>query len=178
MKKILFIIDAQNDFCTHGGSLMCEFADFAVDNILELLKTEKFDSIICTLDTHGENYLNTIEGRDLPVVHCQHGEWGFLPNRKVYDALYEPSYDVINKNTFMMKPEDLRNRFANINEECDIYVCGFATDICVLNNVLLIKNTLAQANDVYVIDKCCAGTTKDMHCKAIEIMKKNLIKII
>ena len=178
MKKILFIIDAQNDFCSRGGSLVCEHAETAVDNIRRLLETEKFDRIICTLDTHGADYIITKEGQDLPVEHCQKNTWGFLPNRKIYDALYEPSYEVINKNSFMVKPDDLHNYFDTETEKYEIFICGFATDICVLNNALLIKNTLGQLYDVSVIENCCAGTTAEMHVKAIEIMKGNFIKIV
>jgi len=178
MKKILFIIDAQNDFCSKGGSLLCENADNVVNNICELLKTKKFDEVICTIDTHDSTYLSTKEGEKLPVIHCQKDTWGYFINKDIYDALYEHKWYIIHKNSFMLEFDDMIECFDVEKEEYEIYVCGFATDICVLNNALLLKNTVGKWNNVFVIEDCCAGTNSEMHNKAIDIMRTNLITII
>lgn len=182
-KNILFIIDAQNDFCSNGGTLLCENYNSAVANIVELIKTDKFSKIILTMDEHGEDYLKTTEGKHLPVKHCIVNTWGHLINKRIYDALYYYAWESYTKNKFMLPLQtfiEIDNNFINNSEytNCNIYVCGFATDICVLNNVIMLKNISHYDNEVYVIEKCCAGTTKESHESAIEIMKKNQINII
>lgn len=78
----------------------------------------------------------------------------------------------------MLKFDDMIECFDVEKEEHEIYVCGFATDICVLNNALLLKNTVGKWNNVFVIEGCCAGTNSVMHNKTIDIMRTNLITII
>ena len=69
-KKVLIVIDAQNDFCAENGSLTTKEAQNTVPKIVDLIKSKDWDMIVCTRDTHTENYLNTKEGKNLPVKHC------------------------------------------------------------------------------------------------------------
>ena len=180
MKRILFIIDAQNDFCSPGGSLFCANAENAVNNICELLKTKKFDKVICTMDKHGSDYPETKEGKSITVKHCQHGTWGYLLNRNIYDALYEPEWVVYEKDSFMLDVSDMEQLLDEYSEckEMEIYVCGFATDICVINNALLLKNTFGKKHDIFLIENCCSGTSDEMHKHAVDIMCGNFIDIV
>jgi nicotinamidase-related amidase len=178
MKKILFIIDAQNDFCSQGGSLLCKNAESAVGNICDLLETHDFDEVVCTIDTHDKNYLETKEGEMLPVEHCIYGTHGCLLNKNIYDRLYRHKWSTISKNSFMMEFDDMIELLDVERDDYEIYVCGFATDICVLNNALLLKNTVGKWNDGFGIENCCAITSSEIHDKAIEVMKTNLIKIV
>ena len=73
--KILLVIDVQNDFIT--GALRNEAAIKTLPNIVKLLKTKKFDEVHVTMDTHEKNYLETLEGKKLPVEHCIDGTWGW-----------------------------------------------------------------------------------------------------
>ncbi len=182
MKKVLFIIDAQNDFCHPDGSLFCHNGQSAVNNIVSLLKDKTFDQIIVTEDHHCDtgivHYLDTNEGKHLPVKHCIDGTWGALLHKDIYIALYEPDYDVIQKYTFMADPYVVSNNIiSNEDERYEFYICGFATDICVLNNALLLKHLFNEC-EVNVIENCCAGTSENMHDMAIQVMRANHINII
>lgn len=68
MYRLLVIVDAQNDFVT--GSLGSKTADAAVPNIVSLIQNHEWDNIVCTMDTHGDDYFETLEGKKLPVKHC------------------------------------------------------------------------------------------------------------
>ena len=178
--RVLFIIDAQNDFCTKGGSLVCEKSKSVVKNICELLRKIKFDKIVCTLDTHDNRYLNTKEGQYLPVKHCVKGTWGHKLNREIYSQLYDCEYTTVEKGGFMLGDIDgiiEHDDKCSIVPNIEIYVCGFATDICVLNNALMLKAKFPQC-DVFLIESCCGGTTQDNHNKAVSIMGINQVNII
>jgi len=175
-KKILFIVDAQNDFCHKDGTLPCEGHEEAVNNIVKLLDNNKFDEVVCTADTHDDDYKRTTEGKHLPVEHCMEGTWGNFLNKKVYDALYQQHWIVLGKTGFMVKPGSLKNIF-NDDYWYDVYICGFATDICVINNALLLKQFFPYS-EVSLIKNCCAGTSVEMHNKAIDIMAINHINIL
>lgn len=180
MKKVLFIVDAQNDFCHENGSLNCQDSSIAVKNIIELLHRTQFDMIYTTYDTHKEDdYLESIEGKHLPIKHCIKDTWGQKIHKGIYDALYEQTCDwyTINKETFMVNPENIAN-VLKYEYKCEIYVCGFATDICVINNALLIKGLFPDRFEINVIENCCAGTSAKNHDKAIELMKVNHINIL
>lgn len=178
MKKCLFIIDAQNDFCTENGALVCKESGEVVKNICELLRTTEFDKIICTLDTHGDDYLETIEGTHLPVKHCIKDTWGHRLNKDVYMELYNHHWWTVEKNGFMLNMHSLGKLFENEYGDYEFYVCGFATDICVLNNALMLKGAFPNMGEINLIENCCAGTTKEKHKRAVEMMKNNHINII
>ena len=185
MKKVLFIIDAQNDFCHPDGKLNCEGSETAVGNICKLLEKAKPDVVICSYDIHREGYLATNEGLHLPVEHCMDGEWGSFQNKCVYDAMYV--YDGhswrIDKRTFMIEDSEIddvfnaEERLRDYEDCCEIYICGFATDICVLNNALMLKRHFSDTCEIFLVEDCCAGTTREMHGKAVDIMKVNHINI-
>lgn len=178
--KALYIIDAQNDFCAEGGSLSNKECIENAGNIVELLKNEKFDKIVCTLDTHRDNYLDTLEGKNLPVVHCIEHSNGWHIRQDILeelDRLRETSTSVIgiSKQTFgLSRIVYEENHHYDRNDE--VYICGFCTDICVISNALLLKSVNLET-PITVIEKCCAGVTPEKHNAAIEVMKSCQINI-
>lgn len=183
MKSVLYIIDAQNDFCTPGGSLCCANAEPAVRNIIDLLKNNEFDSVACTKDSHDDLYLKTIEGKHLPIKHCIYHTDGWKINQDIYNALYhQKEWLSQEKEQFMLDDYQIEDAFDDMyiedEEDVKIYVCGFATDICVLNNALILKRHFSNKAEIYVISDCCAGTSEEMHNKALDIMKVNHINVI
>ena len=97
MKKILIVVDMQKDFV--DGALGTNEAVKIVDNVVE--KIENFDGdIIATFDTHENNYMDTQEGKYLPVPHCIKGTDGWMLNKSVQNALDKRGYKAIEKPTF------------------------------------------------------------------------------
>ena len=136
----------------------------------------KYDTkdIFATRDTHPENYLETQEGKNLPVVHCVKGTEGWQINEKVKAALKDAA--VIDKPTFGSKA--LAEEIAKIAEKEDITVTliGLCTDICVVSNALLIKAYLPEI-PVKVIASCCAGVTPESHEAALTTMKMCQVQV-
>ena len=189
MKNILFIIDAQNDFCTDGGSLVCENAKATVDNICKLLENNKFDDIICTMDTHDKYYPATREADKIAIKHCIEGTCGYELNKDIYVSLYGSNWITLNKKQFMIPIDELNeinNVYSNMyaegsktKEQFRVYICGFATDICVINNALAINSLpFLGYHNIRLIEPCCAGISQTTHRMAVDIMEANHIDII
>ena len=170
--KILVVVDMQNDFI--DAALGTKEAQAIVENVRK--KIEGFEGKkIFTRDTHKPDYLNTLEGKNLPVKHCIEGSEGW----QISSALPVSDDDkIIDKPTFGSKElglylEDL----AKDNTIDEIEVIGLCTDICVISNALLIKAFLPQI-PVTVDSSCCAGVTPKSHETALEAMKMCQINII
>lgn len=167
MKKILIVVDMQKDFV--DGALGSAEAKAIVDNVVR--KIESFDGdIIVTYDTHPENYMETQEGKNLPVPHCIKGTDGWKLDSKVQAAINKKAYKAIEKPTFGSTelPEYIR---ANYNpDEIEIELIGLCTDICVVSNALLMKANFLETK-VSVDASCCAGVTPDSHNAALTTMK-------
>ena len=172
MRKILLVIDMQNDFI--DGALGTREAEAIVDRVADEIKKYPADDIIATRDTHTEDYLNTQEGRNLPVAHCVKGTTGWALNSKIAAAVGEAL--IIDKPTFGSR--ELAERLAQMAqaEDLDITLVGLCTDICVVSNALLIKAFLPET-PVRVISACCAGVTLESHRAALDTMKACQIQI-
>lgn len=176
MKKILVLVDVQNDFI--DGSLRNEDAIKTVPNIVDYINKFDGDVIYATKDTHDENYLNTPEGKKLPVVHCVNGTDGWQINNEVYRALVKAMDRDIDL-CFIEKPtfgsynlvdtiaEDINENARNI----EIEICGFCTDICVVSNALLIKAAFYDKANITVLKDLCAGVTPESHEAALTTMQ-------
>ena len=166
MRNLLVVVDMQNDFI--DGSLGTKEAVAIVDNVVAEIGKYDTKDIFATRDTHPENYLETQEGKNLPVVHCVENTEGWQINTKVKSALNNTK--VINKPTFGSKV--LAEEIAKIAEKEDITVTlvGLCTDICVISNALLIKAYLPEV-PVKVIASCCAGVTPESHEAALTTMR-------
>ena len=180
--NILLIIDAQNDFI--DGSLANSDAQIAVPKIIELIKSQKWDAIIATQDTHYDNYLQTKEGVSLPIKHCIIDTDGWKINKDILTSIVNshPScFKVVTKNTFGLS--DLPNHILNsidldCGDEINIVFVGFCTDICVISNVLITKATFPHIFNIYVKEDCCAGVTPESHEAALTVMRNCQINII
>lgn len=173
MKKVLIVVDMQKDFV--DGALGSREAVGIVDKVVEKIKGFDGD-IIATYDTHYENYMDTQEGKKLPVPHCIKGTEGWQLNDRVKAALEEKGYQEIYKPTFgsvaladKMKEYDIANT--------EIQLIGLCTDICVVSNALLLKANFPEMN-ISVDAACCAGVTPQKHLAALETMKSCQIEVL
>ena len=171
MKKLLIVVDMQNDFIT--GALGTPEAQAIVPKVAEKIKN--WDGDICvTMDTHSSDYLNTREGRKLPVPHCILGTHGWHLNEEIYDAMYGKKVYFDRKDSF--GDYYLPERY--YQEAYDrIEFCGVCTDICVISNAIIFKPS-CRVSDIAVDASCCAGTTPEMHQKALDVMESCQITIL
>ena len=174
MKKFLIIVDMQKDFV--DGALGSPEAQAIVGNVVN--KIDKFDGdIIATYDTHPENYMETQEGKNLPVPHCIKGTDGWKLDSRVQSALDKREYKTIEKPTFG-STELVEYIKANYNpQEIEIELIGLCTDICVVSNALLMKASFLETK-VSVDASCCAGVTPDSHNAALTTMKMCQVNVI
>lgn len=173
MKKILVVVDMQKDFV--DGALGSKEAVAIVPNVVK--KIEEFDGeIFVTYDTHFENYMDTNEGKNLPVPHCIKGTDGWELNKEVMDALNNKAYTTVEKITFgsVVLPE-LVGKAAG-DEEFSVELIGLCTDICVVSNALLLKANFPEMN-ILVDAACCAGVTPESHEAALTTMKMCQIEV-
>ena len=166
--KYLIVVDMQNDFIS--GSLGSDMAKAIVENVVD--KVKSFDGeIIFTRDTHADCYLDTMEGKNLPVVHCVKDTdgWQICPELLPYVK------NVIDKVTF--GSVDLPNIIAKSGDIESIELCGLCTDICVISNAMIAKAAFPEAK-IIVDSSCCAGVTMESHQTALDAMKAVQIEII
>lgn len=184
-KNILFVIDMQNDFI--DGSLGNEDAKNIVPNVVKIIdefhKNHSNDMLFYTLDGHCDNYLDTLEGKKLPIKHCIIGSYGNMLNKEVREAINKyPHYLVkcFYKKTFgslNMVKEATNYLWDNIDSNDEIFVCGLCTDICVISNILLLRAQFPNIKITCYKDGC-AGTSKEAHESALNIMRSCQIDII
>ena len=166
MKKTLVVVDMQKDFI--DGALGTKEAVAIVNNVKNKIAMykENGDEIIFTRDTHQENFMETNEGKHLPVVHCIEGTegWKIGEGLEVEGALYidKPSFGYMN-----WKDYDLK----------EVEIIGLCTDICVVSNALIIKATYPEIK-VTVDASCCAGVTPETHKAALTTMKMCQVEVI
>lgn len=177
--KTLVIVDMQVDFIS--GSLANPAAAAIVEPMAEYIKNFEGD-ILFTRDTHRENYLNTQEGRNLPIEHCICNTKGWELENSLWQAAYESwqrdggcSYAAaIDKGSF----GDIFDLVDHIDYNTDeIYLCGTCTDICVISVALNLKARFPEIK-MYCIADLCAGLTPEKHAAALEVMRSCQIEVI
>lgn len=166
---VLLVVDLQNDFV--DGSLGNEGNDKIVGPIQKLVGEFKGE-VIFTRDTHEENYLESLEGKHLPVTHCVRGTKGWEikidpKDNKIIDKPSFGSYELVDYLIGLDKKEKIEN----------IYMVGICTDICVLSNAIMIKNALLDA-EVTVIEDLCRATSEKAHKASLVAMKSCQVNII
>lgn len=183
MYKVLVVVDMQKDFI--DGSLGTDEAVNIVDKVVDRVARSKNELILFTRDTHGEDYLDTPEGKKLPVVHCVKGTEGWQTDESIMDAWRNNASTLrredLDENTFD-KPvfgstELVDFLVKNASEISEIELLGLCTDICVVSNALMIKNTLPNI-EVSVNADCCAGVSPQSHQEALNTMKMCQVNII
>jgi len=181
--KILIIVDMQRDFI--DGALGTPEAVAITANVVARIASSQNELILFTQDTHGEDYLSTPEGKKLPVIHCIEGTDGWQIDSTIKAAWESHPNTIIdsslNQNTFT-KPVfgsvDLVSYLKSKQSEIEsIEILGLCTDICVVSNAIMIKNTLPHI-DISVNAACCAGVTPQSHQEALNTMKMCQIDIL
>ena len=167
--KILIVVDMQKDFI--DGALGTAEAVAIVPSVIEKIKEyENSDSqVLYTKDTHFENYMDTREGRHLPVPHCIKGTAG----HEIPDEILRGHDLIIEKPTF--GSTELVSYLENIEFD-EVELIGLCTDICVVSNALLIKARFPE-REVSVDSSCCAGVTPATHEAALTTMKMCQINV-
>ena len=167
MTKLLIVVDMQKDFV--DGALGTPEAVAIVDNVVAKIQNHTGD-ILVTYDTHSATYLETQEGKNLPVPHCIKGTTGWELDTKVQAALANKTYVALEKPTFgsVTLPEYIRTHYDPAAIE--IQLIGLCTDICVVSNALLLKAHFTEAK-IGVDAACCAGVTVESHHAALTTMK-------
>ncbi len=164
--KTLIVIDMQNDFIT--DALGTKEAVAILENVRAKIAEYRAagDHVIFTRDTHGEDYLDTPEGKKLPVTHCVKGTRGW----EIADGLYFEGAQIIDKPSFGW------TGWSEMSFD-EIELIGLCTDICVVSNALILKATFPEAK-ISVDASCCAGVTPETHNAALSTMKMCQIDVI
>lgn len=178
MKKILVVVDMQNDFITGAlGNTECQAT---VEKVVDVIKNNKYDNIFLTRDTHHDNYMETQEGKNLPVPHCIENTAGW----EIVDAVSEAvavcrdaDVKIINKPTFGSVELGAVLREIYDKEDAIIDFCGVCTGICVISNVMIAKANCPEA-EIRVFQDACACITQESHRTAIEAMRLCQVSII
>ena len=175
-KKILIVVDMQKDFI--DGSLGTPEAQAIVPAAAERIRACRRAgyALIATLDTHGTDYMDTSEGRKLPVPHCVRGTEGWRLNPAIAEALGDAA--LVEKPTFgSVRLPEIVSELAEGAQALRIELMGLCTDICVVSNALLLKAHFPEAA-IAVNAACCAGVTPQKHEAALETMRSCQIDII
>jgi nicotinamidase-related amidase len=174
MKQILIVVDMQNDFI--DGALGSAEAVAMTPAAAETIRGWE-GPVIATLDTHLEDYMDTAEGKKLPVPHCIKETDGWKLAPAIEDALTGKDFRLIEKPIFgsVLLPE-LVNEIAG-TEEFSLTLIGLCTDICVVSNALLLKANFPEV-PISVIADCCAGVTPAAHEAALSTMRSCQIDIL
>lgn len=173
--KHLIIIDMQNDFVI--GSLGSKEAINIVPRVEEKMYQYLNNGglVTFTQDTHSEDYLDTPEGKKLPVTHCVKGTKGhnIIPELEIPNGhVAEKTIRVIEKKTFGY------DGWGTIIDPTDeIEIVGVCTDICVISNALILK-AMFPYSSITVDASCCAGVTPELHQEALDVMKSCQIDFI
>lgn len=197
MRKVLIVVDMQNDFVT--GSLGTPEAQAIVPRVVEKVRECKDNGydIFFTQDTHEEDYLETLEGKYLPIKHCIEDTDGWSIISELNDFVPDRFDDfLIEKDTFgfnswidwlwdIVVDADYGGFEENLiyDEDCEDWgrkiqfeLIGLCTDICVVSNALILRAQFPNS-EIIVHADCCAGTTPEKHAAALEIMKSCQILI-
>ena len=195
-RKILICIDCQNDFIS--GILGTPEAQAIVPKVVEKIKINDYDRLVFTYDTHDGNYLQTREGRHLPVPHCQtiKGEALIDEFDEIFDEKLTPwfkgkeGYNILVKENFALEDNIWREFVHILNRSLDMYVpldykgedlefelIGVCTDICVVSNAFALRQAFPEA-EITIDASCCAGTTPELHRAALMTMKSCQMNII
>ncbi|WP_066715952.1 cysteine hydrolase family protein [Clostridium sp. Marseille-P299] len=174
MNNLLLVIDMQNDFI--DGSLGTNEAKLIVSNVVDKIKNFQ-GNVVFTRDTHTNEYLNTMEGKNLPVLHCVKDTAGWQLNNKIEEIAKERKSLIIDKPSFGSL--ELVNEIKKLQNEAfdKIELIGLCTDICVISNALILKAAFPEC-DIVVDSSCCAGVTKESHQNALEAMKMCQVTVI
>ena len=169
--KLLIVVDMQNDFI--DGALGTKEAVAIVPNVVEKIKRARDAGweVVFTRDTHQKNYLQTQEGKNLPVVHCILGSKGW----QISDKLDVGKSRIFDKPSFGSL--DLADYVATLNDLEEIELVGLCTGICVISNAFILKAKVPEVK-ITVDSSCCACVTPESHATALSAMRLCQVNII
>ena len=177
MKHILIVVDMQTDFV--DGALGTPEAVGILENITAKIKAYAANPdgvIFVTYDTHAADYMETSEGKHLPVPHCIKGTAGWELHPAVTAALEEVNYIPVEKPTFGSVELPALVGKAAAGEDFSLELIGLCTDICVVSNTLLLKAHYPEV-PISVDAACCAGVTPESHEAALTTMRMCQIRV-
>ena len=168
--KVLVVVDMQNDFI--DGALGTEEAKQIVGSVKRKVEQSISEGslVIYTRDTHYEDYLDTQEGKNLPVIHCVKGTSGW----EISKCVFLEGSPVIDKTSFGSL--ELADYISNVEGLEEIELIGLCTDICVISNAMILKAKFPEKT-IAVDASCCAGVTPKSHENALDAMEMCQIKI-
>ena len=172
-RKMLIVIDMQNDFI--DAALGTPEAMAIVDAVKEKIRSYPPTDVIATMDTHGENYMETQEGQNLPVMHCIKRTDGWLIRPDIAELLKDAK--IYEKPTFGSTALAADLKALSEQEEIELELVGLCTDICVVSNALLLKAAMPEVR-ISVDAACCAGVTPEKHLAALEVMRSCQIHVV
>ena len=172
MRKILIVIDMQNDFI--DAALGSQEAVSIVEAVKEKIRSYPAADVIATMDTHGDNYMNTQEGKYLPVPHCIKGTDGWKIRPDIAELLTGAA--IYEKPTFGSTALAADLKAISEKEEIELELSGLCTAMCVGSNALLFKATMPEVR-ISVDPACCAGVTPEKHLAALETMRSCQIQV-
>ena len=184
MRRLLIVVDMQKDFI--DGALGFEGADKIIPGIIGRINEYKAagDEVVYTLDTHTEDYMNTQEGKNLPVPHCIRGTDGWhmpdevsktkaIQNAEIYEKPTFGSTWLINR----LKANCQWDGITTFETDYEFTIVGFCTDICVVSNALLLRAQFPNST-IKVLRDCTAGVTPETHEAALKTMQMCQIEVI
>ncbi len=172
MSKCLIVVDMQNDFI--DGALGFEAAKEVIEPIKQKIRLyrQQHHDILFTKDTHRNDYLNTIEGENLPVKHCIEGTKGHAIHDEI-EALKKDDDPVFKKETFAS--HDLA-RHMKKQSYTEVELCGLVSNICVISNAIIVKSVLPSTK-IFIDAKATRSFDADMHEKALDVLEGLHIEI-
>ncbi len=175
MNRYLFVIDYQNDFV--DGALGFSGAEKLDTPIAEKIRQYGKGHVLFTRDTHFENYLQTREGRNLPVPHCIHGTKGWEIYGETAKALAEVEAKGIDKLVFGMDVTDPATAAVLPETADEIELVGLVSNICVVSNAVVLQSRYPEAT-VVVDAACTASFDKALHEKVLDVLQGLQVKVI
>ena len=175
MKKILIVVDMQNDFI--DGALGTAEAKSIVKNVQKKILSYEKEDVYATLDTHTKEYLSTQEGKHLPVAHCIKGTEGWNPDKEIKSLIIQNHF--FEKGSFgsLDLAKAMQDLAQKNKDGIAIELVGLCTDICVVSNALLLKAYLPEV-PLSVDSSCCAGVTKAKHEAALETLRSCQVNVL
>ena len=174
MKRFLIVVDMQKDFV--NGALGTAEAEAMIPAAAEKIRSFEGD-IFATFDTHFENYMETAEGKKLPVPHCIRGTEGWQLDARIAEALRNKPFTPVEKLTFGSVNLPALVEKAAGGEDFEVTLIGLCTDICVVSNALMLKANFPEM-PIAVDAACCAGVSPETHRAALQTMACCQIDII
>ena len=178
MAKVLVVVDEQEDFARLAlGDAAGEQVIKESPEIVEFAVKNGFSKIIYTADTHRDGYLDTLEGKCLPIWHCKPGTEGHKICHEVYDDIKIPQgvSIMIEKDTFgaigLVACKDI------FDKADEVWIIGLRTNMCVIAQFFIIK-AISPDLPITVIKNACAGTSDYLHQAALDVMENCFARIV